>query len=81
MDNSSSQSVSRVDSPFDVAAIPGAYERSISAADTTLHQLLSAKETFSDLEAAYKKFKYELESVKEEHNIEVRADNENFLCI
>lgn len=70
MENSPCYSSSRVASPTS-SATPRAFERSLNAADTTLHQLTSAKETFTDLETAYKKFKYELETVKEEHNMEV----------
>ena len=39
--------------------------------DVTMKQLATARETFSDLETAYRKFKLELENVKEEHRNEV----------
>lgn len=39
--------------------------------DVTMKQIATARETFSDLETAYKKFKLELENVKEEHRSEV----------
>lgn len=39
--------------------------------DVTMKQLATARETFSDLETAYRKFKSELENVKEEHRNEV----------
>ena len=35
-------------------------------------QIANARETFSDLESAYRKFKLELDGVKEEHRHEVR---------
>lgn len=46
-------------------------ERSVGAADATLQHLASAKETFGDLEAAYRTFKHELEIVKTEHAAQV----------
>lgn len=39
--------------------------------DVTMKQIATARETFTDLETAYKKFKLELENVKEEHRSEV----------
>ena len=45
--------------------------RSRVVEDVTLQQLASAKETFTDLELAYKNFKHEMELVKEEHRREV----------
>lgn len=47
------------------------FEKSVLAADSTLKQLSTAKETFSDFEAFYKKFVVELNSVKAEHRVEV----------
>ena len=47
------------------------FEKSVQAADSTLRQLSTAKETFSDFEAFYKKFVVELNSVKAEHRVEV----------
>ena len=41
------------------------------ASDLSIQQVADAKETFSDLEVAYRKFKDELESVKEGHKAEV----------
>ena len=78
MDSSSTQSMStsHYESQSEVV-VSGSFDRSVSAADTTLHQLITAKETFTDLAATCKKFKYELESVKEEHNIEVSARHES----
>lgn len=40
--------------------------------DVSVLQIATARETFDDLETAYRKFKYELESVKGEHKSEVR---------
>ena len=42
-----------------------------SGDDVTMKQIATARETFSDLETAYCKFKLELENVKEEHRREV----------
>ena len=39
--------------------------------DVTMKQIATARETFSDLETAYRKFKLELENIKEEHRTEV----------
>ena len=44
----------------------------VTGEDVTMKQLATARETFSDLETAYRKFKLELENVKEEHRNEVR---------
>ena len=46
-------------------------ERSVGAADATLQHLATAKETFGDLEAAYRTFKQDLEIVKTEHATQV----------
>lgn len=40
--------------------------------DVSMAQIANARETFDDLESAYRKFKFELESVKGEHKSEVR---------
>lgn len=47
------------------------FERSVQAADSTLKQLATTKETFSNFEAFYKKFVAELNEVREEHRLEV----------
>ncbi|KAK3698521.1 hypothetical protein QZH41_014449 [Actinostola sp. cb2023] len=47
------------------------FEKSVKAADSTLKQLATAKETFSDFEAFYKKFVLELNNVKEEYRLEL----------
>lgn len=39
--------------------------------DVSMAQIANARETFDDLESAYRKFKFELESVKGEHKSEV----------
>lgn len=41
------------------------------AGDITLQQISEAKEVFGDMEAAYRRFKYEIEEVRKEHAIEV----------
>lgn len=43
----------------------------IQGEDVTMKQIATARETFSDLETAYRKFKLELDYVKEEHRNEV----------
>lgn len=40
--------------------------------DVSMAQIANARETFDDLETAYRKFKFELESVRGEHKSEVR---------
>uniref|UniRef100_A0A6P8IJV8 Leucine-rich repeat-containing protein DDB_G0290503 n=1 Tax=Actinia tenebrosa TaxID=6105 RepID=A0A6P8IJV8_ACTTE len=47
------------------------FERSVQAADSTLKQLATTKETFSNFEAFYKKFVAELNEVHEEHHLEL----------
>ena len=42
------------------------------ADEVSVAQIANARETFDDLESAYRKFKFELESVKGEHKSEVR---------
>ena len=56
----------------DEASFSSSIERSVGTADATLQQLATAKETFGDLEAAYRNFKHELEVVKNEHAAQVR---------
>lgn len=63
---------SRVES-LEETTFSSSIERSVDAADATLHHLASAKETFGDLEAAYRTFKHELEIVKTEHAAQVRS--------
>lgn len=62
---------SRVES-LEETSFSNSIERSVGAADATLQHLASAKETFGDLEAAYRTFKHELEIVKTEHATQVR---------
>ena len=61
---------SRVES-LEETSFSSSIERSVGAADATLQHLASAKETFGDLEAAYRTFKHELEIVKTEHGAQV----------
>ena len=61
---------SRVES-LEETSFSNSIERSVGAADATLQHLASAKETFGDLEAAYRTFKHELEIVKTEHAAQV----------
>ncbi|KAL9963859.1 hypothetical protein ACROYT_G027410 [Oculina patagonica] len=61
---------SRVES-LEETSFTNSIERSVGAADATLQHLASAKETFGDLEAAYRTFKHELEIVKTEHATQV----------
>lgn len=63
--------LSRVES-LEETSFSNSIERSVGAADATLQHLASAKETFGDLEAAYRTFKHELEIVKTEHATQVR---------
>lgn len=60
------------ESPTARSNVACSFEKSVQAADSTLKQLSTAKETFRDFEAFYKKFVVELNSVKEEHRHEVR---------
>jgi len=62
--------LSRVES-LEETSFSNSIERSVGAADATLQHLASAKETFGDLEAAYRTFKHELEIVKTEHAAQV----------
>lgn len=61
------ESYSSVSSSYNTNSEPLA----VSGEDVTMKQLATARETFSDLETAYRKFKLELENVKEEHRNEV----------
>ena len=57
---------------FSPSTSPTRVAGSLAETDTvTVEQLHSARETFFDLETAYRKFKYELESIREEHRNEV----------
>lgn len=62
--------LSRVES-LEETSFSNSIERSVGAADATLQHLATAKETFGDLEAAYRTFKHELEIVKTEHATQV----------
>lgn len=58
-------------SPMARSNVAYSFEKSVQSADSTLKQLSTAKETFGDFEAFYKKFVVELNNVKEEHRHEV----------
>ena len=62
--------LSRVES-LEEMSFSNSIERSVGAADATLQHLATAKETFGDLEAAYRTFKQDLEIVKTEHATKV----------
>lgn len=61
------ESYSSVSTSYSTSSEPLA----LMAEDVTMKQIATARETFSDLETAYRKFKLELENVKEEHRSEV----------
>ena len=61
------ESYSSVSTSYSTSSEPFA----LMVEDVTIKQIATARETFSDLETAYRKFKLELENVKEEHRSEV----------
>lgn len=57
---------------FSPSALSSRVTGNLAETDTvTVEQLNSARETFFDLETTYRKFKFELESLREEHRNEV----------
>lgn len=60
-----------VSSGVEFFSFSSSLDRSRGVEDVTLQQLATAKETFGDLEAAYRNFKHEMEMIKEEHSCEV----------
>lgn len=77
MDTDFSSSPSRLDSNSNAVkndpSSPSFHfgESNPPADNVTMAQIANARETFSDLESAYRKFKLELDGVKEEHRHEV----------